>query len=83
MIIGLHPNARTTPARRSEIARSDEPVSVLARRYGGSETMSRRWKDRDEFIDRSHTPPSLADQDDPGSGGHRGGTAQNPAVATR
>ncbi len=59
MIIILHPNARTTPAIRSEIAHSDEPVSVLARRFCVSETTIRRWKDRNEFIDRSHTPHRL------------------------
>ncbi len=52
-------SARATPAIRSEIARSNEPVSVLAKRYGVSETTIRRWKDRDEFIDRSHTPHRL------------------------
>jgi hypothetical protein len=32
----IHPNARTTPATRAEIARSDEPSGVLAKRYGVS-----------------------------------------------
>jgi hypothetical protein len=32
----IHPNARTTPAVRAEIARSGEPSGVLARRYGVS-----------------------------------------------
>ena len=32
----IHANARTTPAVRAEIARSTEPSSVLARRYGVS-----------------------------------------------
>ncbi|KAA8384818.1 IS481 family transposase, partial [Acetobacter tropicalis] len=30
----IHPQARTTPAVRADIARSSEPTSVLARRYG-------------------------------------------------
>ena len=33
----VHPNARTTPAVRAEIARSSEPTGVLARRYGVSD----------------------------------------------
>ncbi len=32
----IHPNARTTPAVRADIARSHEPSGVLARRYGVS-----------------------------------------------
>ena len=39
----IHPNARTTPAVRAEIAGSEEPTGVLARRYGVSaETVRRR-----------------------------------------
>lgn len=34
MIIALHPNARTTPAVRAEIAASSDSVAVLAARYG-------------------------------------------------
>jgi hypothetical protein len=32
----IHPNARTTPAVRAEIARSTEPSGELAKRYGVS-----------------------------------------------
>jgi hypothetical protein len=32
-MLQIHPNARTTPAVRAEIARSDEPSGVLARRF--------------------------------------------------
>ena len=35
-MLHIHPNARTTPVTRAEIARSDEPSSVLAKRYGVS-----------------------------------------------
>jgi len=35
-MLSIHPNARTTPAVRAEIARSAEPTGVLARRYGVS-----------------------------------------------
>ena len=33
-MLSIHPNARTTPAVRAEIARSSEPSGELARRYG-------------------------------------------------
>src|SRR5689334_12051148 len=35
-MLAIHPNARTTPAVRAEIARSAEPTGELARRYGVS-----------------------------------------------
>ena len=35
-MLQIHPNARTTPAARAEIARSDEPSGMLAKRYGVS-----------------------------------------------
>jgi hypothetical protein len=33
-MLALHPQARTTPIVRREIARSPEPTGVLAARYG-------------------------------------------------
>ena len=33
-MLQIHPNARTTPAVRAEIARSAEPSGTLARRLG-------------------------------------------------
>ena len=54
MIIAQHPNARTTPAVRAEIAASSDSVAVLAARYGGQDTI-RRWKSRSVFTDASHT----------------------------
>ena len=33
-MLAIHPNARTTPAVRAEIARSSERSGVLAERYG-------------------------------------------------
>ena len=33
-MLAIHPNARTTPAVRVEIARSGEPTGELAQRYG-------------------------------------------------
>ena len=38
-MLHIHPNARTTPVTRAEIARSDEPSGVLARRYGVSDSV--------------------------------------------
>jgi len=35
-MLAIHPNARTTPAVRAEIARSGERSGVLAERYGVS-----------------------------------------------
>lgn len=35
-MLHVHPNARTTPVTRAEIARSEKPSSVLARRCGVS-----------------------------------------------
>src|SRR5215207_6695213 len=42
----IHASARTTPAVRAEIARSTEPSSVLARRYGVSTETIRKGRKR-------------------------------------
>src|SRR5918997_354092 len=57
----IHPNARTTPATRAEIARSDEPSGVLAKRYGVSTETIRKWRGRgpEDCLDRSPTPHRL------------------------
>ena len=57
----IHPNARTTPATRAEIARSDEPSGVLAKRYGVSTETVRKWRRRgpEDCLDRSPTPHTL------------------------
>ena len=57
----IHPNARTTPAVRAEIARSGEPTGELARRYGVSTETVRKWRKRGltECRDRSSRPPKL------------------------
>ena len=54
----IHPNARTTPAVRAEIARSSEPTGVLAKRYGVSTETVRKWRKRgpDDCQDRSARP---------------------------
>src|SRR5918998_5360991 len=57
----IHPNARTTPVVRAEIARSGEPSGVLARRYGVSTETVRKWRERgpDDCLDRSARPHRL------------------------
>ena len=57
----VHPNARTTPAVRAEIARSSEPTGVLARRFGVSTETIRKWRKRGpaDCEDRSARPHKL------------------------
>lgn len=57
----IHPNARTTPAVRAEIARSAEPTGVLARRYGVSAETIRKWRQRGpkDCLDRTSRPHRL------------------------
>src|SRR5512133_2131689 len=61
-MLQIHPNARTTPAVRTEIARSSESTGVLARRSGVNiETIS-KWRKRgpEDGLDhsaRSHKLP--------------------------
>lgn len=50
----LHANATTPPRVRAAIQASQEPVAVLARRYGVSQTTIRRWRGRSQVEDRSH-----------------------------
>ena len=45
-MLSIHPNARTTPAVRTEIARSAAPTGVLARRYGVSTETIRKGRQR-------------------------------------
>lgn len=62
-MLQIHPNARTTPAVRAEIARSVEPTGVLARRYGVSTETIRKWRKRgpDDCLDpfRQAAPAAL------------------------
>ncbi len=60
-MLHIHPNARTTPVTRAEIARSEEPSSVLARRYGVSTETVRKWRKRGaaDCLDRSARPQQL------------------------
>jgi transposase InsO family protein len=60
-MLAIHPNARTTPAVRAEIARSSERSGVLAERYGVSTETVRKWRKRGpaECKDRSSRPHKL------------------------
>jgi transposase InsO family protein len=54
-MLAIHPNARTTPAVRAEIARSSGPSGVLARRYGVSTETVRKWRKRGAADHRDHS----------------------------
>src|ERR1700759_676319 len=45
-MLQVHPNARTTPVRRAEIAGSHERTGILAQRYGVSTETIRKWRKR-------------------------------------
>ena len=61
----LHANATTTPKVRADIQASREPVAVLARRHGVSETTIRRWRGRATTEDRSHVRHHLGQATSP------------------
>jgi transposase InsO family protein len=60
-MLSIHPNARTTPTVRIEIARSAEPTGILARRFGVSTETIRTWRKRGpgDCLDRSARPHRL------------------------
>ena len=60
-MLSLHPQARTTPAVRQEIARSREPTGVLAQRFSASTETIRIWRKRgpEACQDRSARPHKL------------------------
>ena len=60
-MLHIHPNARTTPAVRAEIARSSEPSGIVAQRYGISAETVRKWRKRGvaDCLDRSARPHQL------------------------
>src|SRR5918911_3497654 len=61
-MLQIHPNARTTPTTRAEMARSEEPTGVLARRYGVSTETVRKWRKRgvNDGLDHSAGPHQLS-----------------------
>src|SRR3954451_1494535 len=60
-MLAIHPNARTTPAVRAEIACSHESSGVPAKRYGVSTETIRKWRKRGpaDCQDRSARPHTL------------------------
>jgi len=68
-MLAIHPDARTSPAVRAEIARSAEPTGILAKRFGVSTETVRKWRKRGatECRDRSsrpHKPPWKASEEE-------------------
>ena len=55
----VHPLARTTPRTRSEIRHSKAPATELAKTYNISVATARKWKARDDVLDRSHRAHEL------------------------
>jgi transposase len=60
-MLQIHPNARTTPVVRAEIAGSEEPTGVLAQRFGVSTETIRKWRKRgvEDCLDHSARPHQL------------------------
>ena len=60
-MLSIHPNARTSPAVRAEIARSNERSGILAKRFGVSAKTMRKWRKRgpSNCLDRSARPHKL------------------------
>ncbi len=60
-MLQIHPNARTTPTTRAEIARSKEPTGILAQHYGVSTETIRKWRKRgvEDCFDHSARPHQL------------------------
>jgi transposase len=60
-MLSIHPQARTTPAIRIEIARSTEPTGVLAQRFSVSTETVRKWRKRgvQDCQDHSSRPHKL------------------------
>src|SRR4051812_12292087 len=61
-MLQIHPNARTTPVVRAEIAGSEEPTGVLAQRFGVSTETIRKWRKRgvNDCLDHSARPHQLS-----------------------
>jgi transposase InsO family protein len=68
-MLSIHPQARTTPAVRQEIARATEPTGVLAQRFGVSTETIRKWrkrgaKDCQDHSSRPHKLPWKATEEE-------------------
>src|ERR671910_1473102 len=68
-MLSIHPQARTTPAVRQEIARSTEPTGVLAQRFSVSTETIRKWrkrgaKDCQDHSSRPHKLPWKATEEE-------------------
>ena len=55
----VHPMARTTPRTRAEIHDSAASVAELAQAYNISRSTARKWRNRDDLLDRSHKAHQL------------------------
>ena len=55
----VHPMARTTPRTRAEIHDSPASVAELAQTYNISRSTARKWRNRDDPLDRSHRAHQL------------------------
>ncbi|WP_457093959.1 DDE-type integrase/transposase/recombinase [Microvirga sp. P5_D2] len=60
-MLSIHPQARTTPAVRDEIARSPEPTGILAKRFCVSTETICKWRKRgaQDCQDHSNRPHKL------------------------
>src|ERR1700709_971322 len=60
-MLQIHPNARTTPVTRAEIAGSGQRTGALAQRYGVSTETIRKWRKRGtaDCLDHSARPHHL------------------------
>ena len=54
-MLRIHPNARTTPVTRAEIAHSHERTGILAQRHGVSAETIRKWRKRGASDCRDHS----------------------------
>ena len=57
--MNIHPRARTTPALRKEIHEAKGTLVEIAKRYNVSVLTVRKWKQREDFHDKSHRPHRL------------------------
>ena len=80
----LHPQARTTPAVRQEIARSTEPTGVLAQRFSVSTETIRKWRKRGARTARTIQPAAQAAlESHRGRAGHRLRSAPGHRLSAR